>query len=263
MALNKHGLSRTIPPAVKQSVRKRCGFGCVVCGSSIIQYHHFNPEYFDAKQHLANGITLLCGTHHQEAHAGIISRCQLEGYDTRPYSMIARYSWGILRPANKFLPVQIGSCTIISPEIVRYDDDTVIGLIKSNDWEIPILLNATFTDSNGKVTLSIVENEWQIGSDNFDVEITKDELTIKSDKNEILLRMKLSAQNSIVIETLKMNYKGFKIEACNGSFSVTALNGATLVHYGANIGDIGIWLKSSGHALLAAGYSGGAGVRVG
>lgn len=29
---NRHGLSRYIPPNIKRTIRKQCGFGCVVCG---------------------------------------------------------------------------------------------------------------------------------------------------------------------------------------------------------------------------------------
>ena len=36
MSTNKHGLSRDIPRAVKTVVRRRCGFGCVICGNAIV-----------------------------------------------------------------------------------------------------------------------------------------------------------------------------------------------------------------------------------
>jgi hypothetical protein len=263
MALNKHGLSRTIPPAVKQFVRKRCGFGCVVCGRSIIQYHHFNPEFSDATEHTADGITLLCGTHHQETHAGIISAKQIAGHNAKPFSIVNGHSTGLLRPENKYLPVRFGSSTIISPCIIRYDDEVVIGLFKPENDDDPILFSATFMDTMGNVTLRIEENEWQIGANNFDVAITKDELVIKGTNEEVVLRMRLSVDAMIVIDELRMDYRGFKIEANPGSFSVAAHNGGRLIHNGSNIAEIGIWLKSSGQALIAANQYGGAAICIG
>lgn len=67
---NKHGLSRNIPSAVRLKVRKRCGFGCVVCGSAVYDYEHFEPEFHDAKEHSASGIALLCPTDHARKRKG-------------------------------------------------------------------------------------------------------------------------------------------------------------------------------------------------
>ncbi|GAH43227.1 unnamed protein product, partial [marine sediment metagenome] len=51
---NQYGLSRYIPLEIKRAVRQKCGFGCVVCGSTIYQYHHFDPPFNEAKQHNPN-----------------------------------------------------------------------------------------------------------------------------------------------------------------------------------------------------------------
>ena len=71
---NDHELSREIPSEIKREVRKRCGFGCVVCGSAIYEYEHFDPEFKDAKEHIADGIALLCPTDHRRKEKKLLSR---------------------------------------------------------------------------------------------------------------------------------------------------------------------------------------------
>lgn len=67
MTTNIHGLARDIPENVRRQVRQECGFGCVICGLAIIQYHHIDPEFVDAEIHDPKKIVLLCGSCHQRA----------------------------------------------------------------------------------------------------------------------------------------------------------------------------------------------------
>jgi hypothetical protein len=68
---NKYGLSRVIPADIAREIRKRCGFGCVNCGSALYHYEHMIPEFSEASQHIAEKITLLCGTCHDYVTRGI------------------------------------------------------------------------------------------------------------------------------------------------------------------------------------------------
>ncbi len=70
---NQFGLPREIPGDVRRAIRKRCGFGCVICGAALYEYHHFNPAYVDAVEHNPNNIALLCGSHHDKATKGMLS----------------------------------------------------------------------------------------------------------------------------------------------------------------------------------------------
>jgi trigger factor len=55
--------SRHIPSDIKSEVRKRCFFGCILCGSPIYDYDHID-EFSKTKSHTAENITLLCPEHH-------------------------------------------------------------------------------------------------------------------------------------------------------------------------------------------------------
>jgi len=65
-------------------VRKRCGFGCVLCGDAIVEYEHFDPPFLEATAHLPLGITLLCGSHHNESTKGLLSKEMVKQADRKP-----------------------------------------------------------------------------------------------------------------------------------------------------------------------------------
>ncbi|WP_262313847.1 hypothetical protein [Klebsiella quasipneumoniae] len=73
MVRNKYGLSRSIPADVKREIRKRCGFGCVICGLGFYEYEHFNPDFADAMEHNPKGMTLLCSQCNQKRARGRLS----------------------------------------------------------------------------------------------------------------------------------------------------------------------------------------------
>jgi len=81
---NRFGLSRYIPASVRKQVRRRCKFGCVVCGSAVVTYEHMEPPYSDAKSHDPNQITLLCGHHPLESSKGLLSKERIEECNKRP-----------------------------------------------------------------------------------------------------------------------------------------------------------------------------------
>jgi len=78
-------MSRHIPDPVARAVRQRCGFGCVICGKPIYQYEH-KLGFAKVQRHVAEEITLLCGTHHDERTRGLRTAEQVEEADRNPYN---------------------------------------------------------------------------------------------------------------------------------------------------------------------------------
>jgi hypothetical protein len=262
MSKNNYKLSRKISSKTSKKIRKRCGFGCVVCGCSIIEYHHFNPPFAEAKFHDENGITLLCGTCHDKVHKGIISSENLADANKNPYCKNKGYAKDILYLGKVTLPVKIGSSTFHARTIFLYDNHVVFGFNEPETPMSPIRLNAIFTDNDGKEILKIEDNEWIVGSDCFDVTIKKSTLKITNKQNEVIFEMNLAVNNSIEINQINMNYNGFMIKINDGTFSLTTPIGSVLNHNGGNYSDIGIWMKSDGHVKIAANKFGGAAIQM-
>lgn len=60
-------ISRTPPSAVRWQLRSEVGFGCPMCGSPHLEYHHFDPLFSEEPHHRPEGMIALCATHHAQA----------------------------------------------------------------------------------------------------------------------------------------------------------------------------------------------------
>ncbi len=263
MTANRNNLNRSIDAATKRTVRQRCGFGCVICGSGIIQYHHFDPPFAEATRHDPSGITLLCGRCHDRAERGIISVAQVSEANLSPWCKQSGYSRDLLFIGDGNIPVRFGSSRVRAATVVMFDDNVIFGLSRPEELRGPLRLNAVITDEGEAELLRIVDSEWQIGIERYDIRTAGDTLTVNDAPGDIVLEMSLAAGAEIQIRRLRMKYRGFSIAADNSSFTLVAPDGATFKHVSDVIADVGIWMKSTGHALIGAGANGGAAVRVG
>src|SRR5260221_9229391 len=76
---------RDIPDPIKRIVRQRCGFGCVVCGRPIYEYHHM-LGFATVQRHVAAELTLLCPDHHSDQRKGLLPDAKVEKADRDPYN---------------------------------------------------------------------------------------------------------------------------------------------------------------------------------
>jgi hypothetical protein len=144
-----------------------------------------------------------------------------------------------------------------------YDEHIIIGFLPPECRGGPLRLNAIFTDPNGHETLRILENEWRVGIDRFDVQTTQDVLTIRDGPRDIVLQMSLKSHSELHIQKLHMRYRGFDIHASDDSFRLSAPENCCLNLKGGVHAEIGIWMKSTGQVLVAASRYGGAAVCLG
>lgn len=89
----KNGHRSAIPESVKREVRKRCCFGCVICGAPIFHYDHIRP-YSTVKAHTADNLTLLCPNHHQSKTSGVLPEVVVANFNARPFNTCAAYTSG-------------------------------------------------------------------------------------------------------------------------------------------------------------------------
>jgi hypothetical protein len=264
---NRFCLDRNIDEATKRSVRQRCGFGCVICGCAIIQYHHFDPPFPKARSHDPAGITLLCGQCHDRAHRGIIGVPIISAANATPWCKQSGHCKDLLFMGKGNIPVRFGSSRIRAATVLMYDDRVVVGFSAPERAGSPLRLNAVLTDDNGAEVLRVVDNEWQVGIERYDMRTSADRLTVNDAPGDVILEMSLGAETEIRITRLRMRYLGFSINADEDSFSFTLPSGAQFKHTGDVVADVGIWMKSSGGASVATNvggasaieFSGGAG----
>ena len=192
MATNRFGLSREIPSEVKRLVRQRCGFGCVICGLGIVQYEHVCPEFKDAVSHQEENIALLCPQCHAKVTTGMWSKekvalamknpqCKKTGYTSEFFDIANNH------PTLRFGGVLLRNC----PTPIQIQGYPLFSIKPSEEPSGPFLFSGLFTDSNGKFTLAIRENEWIAQSDCWDVEVRGQSITVREDRRLIHLILRV------------------------------------------------------------------------
>ena len=163
MMKNRHGLTRDIPPAVRRAARQRCGYGCVVCGRAIVQFHHFDPPFADAKEHNAAGITLLCGSCHDKENRGLISEEIIRQCNADPVCRRKGFTFDDFLFSLKVPYAELGegTCCMRCRYPLLYDHEVILGFAEPEAPGAPIRLNAFFQDDNNGTLLHIEDNEWR------------------------------------------------------------------------------------------------------
>lgn len=80
-----------IPESIKREVRRRCGFGCVICGCPVYDYEHM-LEWSVVQRHVASEITLLCPTHHRAKTSRRLSPEMVQKANENPFNLNKDFS---------------------------------------------------------------------------------------------------------------------------------------------------------------------------
>ena len=229
---NDFGIGRTIPKKVKSEVRKRCRYGCVICGKILCQYDHFDPEFKDLKtQHSADGIVLLCPEHHEKKTKGLLAK-----------STIKKYISKIAKRKNAFYEIDIeeeqltifvgeNSSRVFSKSLKVGGVEIFSVKFPENQGE-PYLLNARFNDPNSEKLIVIDDNIIESKSDNFDIEQVGRRITIKDNNKGVVLQILFDLPDKIYIEKLNMTIQEpglsntWNVSVSNSGSLVTSLDGA-------------------------------------
>jgi len=239
---NKNGLGRAISAEVKREVRQRCGFGCVRCGLGFYDYEHFAPDFKDAVVHDPAGITLLCMQCNQKRARGLLSaetvaqanaspRCLQEGF--------TREEWGF---GNDPIEVAFGAVTFTAvTNLIEVNGQSILSLLPPEEGSAFYRLSGVFTDSTGKATLKIVDNEWSAGIENWDIECVGPRITVRSGPRDIALILKSEPPHRLVIEKLHMRYGSYILRGNTEclEISVDGMNWSRMSAvsmYGAHVG---------------------------
>jgi hypothetical protein len=216
--MNRFGLSRHIPDSVKREVRQRDGFGCVVCGRAIYEFDHVDPEFANADQHLATGITLLCPSCHSKKTRGFLSTETVMDCMRAPYSKRMGFSFEHLDIGTSHPVIIFGNMLAFNlRSIIEFDGESIFSVLPPPEEGAPFLLNALIRDAGGNVIFEIVENEWRTPSENWDVETKSGRIKILNGPADASFELRVEPPNKIVIEAIDMVHKGTRITCREGA----------------------------------------------
>lgn len=208
---NAQGLPRSIPAEVKRAVRQACGFGCVVCGSAIVEYEHVAPTFAEATSHDAARIALLCPQCHAKVTRKFLPKSQVEDALKNPFCKRQGFSsevfeMGSRQPRFVFAGMTFESCLI--PIEVR---GTPLFTVQPAEVDgAPVRLSGTFHGRDGRPSLEIVDNEWRPSAANWDVEAAGGAITVRDGPGSMALRVRFELPDKIVVERVDMCHSGLR-----------------------------------------------------
>lgn len=204
-----------IPSSVKLEVRRRCGFGCVICGLPLYEYHHIVP-YALLRTHDPRNIALLCDRHHKEATNGLLPPTKIEEANLRPFNKLRKVStpFGlhfkspieVVIGGNSLAKVMAGD-KLLAVTAIRIDEVELVGLQVSKSGELS--LSARIFTVDGSLILRIQENEIIFSVERaWDVEFKGKTLTIREEKRKVLLKLRFDPPHRVSIVQGIIAYMG-------------------------------------------------------
>lgn len=226
---NKYGLPRTIPAAVAREVRQRCGFGCVLCGSAIVEYDHVAPPFAEARAHEPDAIALLCPMCHAKKTKGHIATSTVEAGSNNPFAKKAGFAFDELDPSRTPPRIALGGAHFINcPVPLAVSGMPVVRIEEPDEAGGPYLISATFFDSKSTPALDIERNVWKVIAGQWDVTVEGGFLTVREGPGEIALMLRFVPTVGIFVERIKMQVKGYLLEGNHEVLKIIDRNGKTL-----------------------------------
>lgn len=210
---NQYGLGRYVPQDVKREIRSRCGFGCVICGLAYYDYEHFDPDFKDAKEHDAKGMTLLCMQCNQKRARGTLSAATVARANLDPKCKQTGFASELFDFGPEPVEVNFAGVSFIDCGVlIQVCDVNLLSFKPPSEPGGPVLLSGLLADSTGATTLKIVDNEWYAGDENWDVEVVGPQITIRRGLGDIALQIRVSPPHAIAIEKIDMQFEGYFLE---------------------------------------------------
>ena len=196
-----------IPEAFKRILRQEAYFGCVLCGSPIIEYHHIIP-FHKVKKHEKNNLVILCPEHHHRANCVEIFEEIVINAKKNPFNKknnIAKKDF-FLGKFNDIIVDAGGNRFINVKNIFVVDDTSLLKLEADCDgWGV---ITANFYNEHNKLIAQIIRNEWITYDikELWDVRYSPGQLRINEKRGKIFLELRVK-HNTVEIRT-DMYFKG-------------------------------------------------------
>lgn len=236
-----------IPEPIKREVRRRCAFGCVICGLPLYEYDHLVP-YSEVGEHHAANLILLCDQHHREKTNGLLPIQQVADASRNPANAQRGESAAYrLHYAQSECVADLGSNVYVWPELGEgmmtapvVVDDTPIVLFRMQDGHL--LLTVQLFDEDNEMLVQILDNELVYSIDQWDVQFEGLQLTVRAAHREIFVRMRFEPPSRVEIDRGHIWRNGVEMEIWPDKFIVMpgfTLSGNQGVHcpLGLAIGD--------------------------
>ncbi len=166
------------------------------------------------------------------------------------------YTSNLIQAEIKPLSVVLGPSRINATTIIKDEDDTLMGLSPAEQPGSPMRLDACLRGKDGLDLLSIVKNEWRVGTRHYDVTVKGNRLEVRRALGEIVLSMNILSDKEVQIRRLHMFHKGYEITCNEESLSFKKPGGGKVIlNAKAITADVALWFRG-GSLQIAANHQG-------
>lgn len=210
-----------IPEDIKRAVRRKCGFGCIICGLAFYDYEH-DPPYSESRGHNEKEIFLTCPNHHRSKR-GLLSADTYERAKRSPRALEDGFAWTVWDAGMPRFSVGNVEYTG-STSIFRVDGELLLGFQPPEEAGAPPRLIAHFYDRNARPVFTIQNNEVIGSAASFDLESTRNDSvegwnwTVRSDVGLVDLRLTLEPPREthtgrVHIQRLEYQFRNWRLRA--------------------------------------------------
>ncbi len=155
---------KSIPKAVKETLRSEVGFGCPIkgCGNPYLEYHHFDPPVNIMPHNEPKGMIALCAQHHKKADGGAYTVEQLhELKKDKTNAALVKGNLDWLR--KDLLAVVGGNFYYETPRIITIDGIDLVSLKRDENGYLRLNINMLSLESKERIIIK--DSSWEnVGS---------------------------------------------------------------------------------------------------
>lgn len=197
--------ARHIPEGLKREVRRKCGFGCIVCGLPVFDYEHID-DFATVREHRIDNIVLLCPNHHREKTAGRMPVEVERRFAAKPFnadrSMTPAHRLHLMVGTHSVM--RVGNCitewVFNGTDKGRFAALEVDGIrrIGVDAEDGFLLLDVLLHDVSGRVALRIERGELMVSTGVWDYRLEGARLKINSAVRLLWLDMEFTPEGVAV-----------------------------------------------------------------
>jgi len=146
--------------AAERLLRQEVGFGCPICRTPFLTYHHFDPPWRERKHFDPDGVIALCRKHHDMAEGGHYTKRYLRDLKSASYSVsdIKEYFPWV---RNQFIVRVGGLYSVGSRTVIRVDGEPVIQIATGEDGLVSVSFE--LRSSDGNIVARMTNNVFEAG----------------------------------------------------------------------------------------------------
>lgn len=170
---------------VARQLRQEAFFGCCICGSPIIQYHHIK-ERSEEDHFRPEEMMVLCPQHHDQATKKALPEPEQREHKANPYNKRRNYAGGLLEVKQDYCAINMGTVFMVGEgACLRIDGED---LLKIEMGEKHLQISLRFYDEKDNLLVHIDCNEWISGEIlPWDIEADWQKLIIRHKSRDIRL----------------------------------------------------------------------------